>query len=293
MKPDILIDTDQLHFSVQSLAGLRPSRNFRNLVSLNKAADFIKAAFHKQGYVPVEQKFSVQGAEYKNIIATYGPDTAPRFIVGAHYDVAGEQPGADDNASGVAGLLAIAGLFREHAPVLEFCIEFVAYTLEEPPFFKTEDMGSFVHARSLMEEKAGVLGMACLEMLGYYSDAPQSQFYPLSLMRFFYPDKGNFIGVVGNFHSSRLVRHFTNQMKLTAVEVKSLKAPSFIVGVDFSDHMNYWKFGYPAIMITDTAFYRNPYYHSVHDEAETLDFGKMAEVIKGVYLALINLKKRY
>jgi len=289
-KPDIPIDKDQLYSSIQRLTGLNPSRNYRNIASLNKAADFIKSEFLKFGYKPVEQKYSVDGVEYKNIIASYGPETAPRFIIGAHYDVAGDQPGADDNASGIAGLLCLASLLKEHAPKINSRIDFVAYTLEEPPFFRTKRMGSFVHAKSLHDERANVLGMVSLEMIGYYSNAPKSQFYPLPLMRLFYPSQGNFIGVVGNFSSSRLITHFRDTVKLTAIDAESLKAPSFVIGVDFSDHMNYWKFGYPAIMLTDTAFYRNPNYHSESDTIDTLNFDKMKEVIKGVYWALVNLE---
>lgn len=289
-KPDIAIDKNQLHASVQKLTGLRPARSYANIDSLNKAADFIKGEFLKYGYRPVEQKYSVRGIEYKNIIASYGPENAPRFIVGAHYDVAGEQPGADDNASGIAGLLGLAKLFKEQPPKLNFSTDFIAYTLEEPPFFKTKDMGSYIHAKSLHDKKANVLGMVSLEMIGFYSDAPKSQFYPLPFMKLFYPSKGNFIGVVGNFSSSALIKHFRNTMKLAAIDVESLKAPSFLIGVDFSDHMNYWKFGYHAIMITDTAFYRNPNYHSKSDTIDTLNFDKIKEVVKGLYWAIINLE---
>ena len=291
-KPAISVDKNQLYSTVEKLTSLRPSRNSENIDSLNKAADFIKCEFLKYGYSPVEQKYSVKGIEYKNIIAYYGPETAPRFIVGAHYDVAGEQPGADDNASGIAGLLALAELFKKNSPKISFRIDFVAYTLEEPPFFRTEDMGSFIHAKSLHDSKANVLGMVSLEMIGYYSDSSKSQEYPLSLMKLFYPTKGNFIGVIGNFSSSALNRHFKNTLKLTAIDVESLRAPACLIGVDLSDHMNYWKFGYPAIMLTDTAFYRNFNYHSVSDTIDTLNFDKIKEVVKGVYWALINLESR-
>jgi hypothetical protein len=289
-KPDISIDNNHLYFSVQQLTGSSRSRNYMNIDSLNTAAHFIKSEFLKYGYKPVEQKYSVSGAEYKNIIASYGPAAAPVFIVGAHYDVAGDQPGADDNASGIAGLLGLAELFKKHSPQINFRIDFVAYTLEEPPFFKTKDMGSFVHAKSLHDDKVDVLGMVSLEMIGFYSDARNSQFYPLPLIRFFYPSTGNFIGVVGNFASFRLNRHFRNAMKLAAIDVEGLTAPSFLVGVDFSDHMNYWRFGYPAIMITDTAFFRNPNYHAESDTIVTLNFDKMREVVKGLYFALINME---
>ncbi len=291
-KTEISVDKKQLYFSVEKLTSLSPPRNYENIDSLNKAADFIKGEFLRYGYSPVEQRYIIRGFEYRNIIASYGPETAPRFIVGAHYDVAGEQPGADDNASGIAGLLAVAELFKKHSPKMNLRIDFVAYTLEEPPFFRTKEMGSFIHAKSLHDNKVNVLGMLSLEMIGYYSDSPKSQFYPLPFMKLFYPTKADFIGVVGNFASSKLIKHFKNTMKLTAIDVESLKAPACLIGIDFSDHMNYWKFGYPAIMLTDTAFYRNFNYHSVSDTIYTLNFDKMKEVVKGVYWALINLEDR-
>ena len=291
-RPDIQVDKNKLYSSVEKLTSISPARNYENIDSLNKAADFIKSEFLRYGYSPVEQKYSVKGIQYKNIIGTYGPETAPRFIVGAHYDVAGEQPGADDNASGIAGLLALAELFKKHSPKINFRIDFVAYTLEEPPFFRTKEMGSFVHAKSLHDNKVKVLGMLSLEMIGHYLDSPGSQFYPLPFMKLFYPTKADFIGVVGNFRSSNLIKHFKDKMKLTAIDVESLKAPACLIGVDFSDHRNYWKFGYPAIMVTDTAFYRNQNYHSASDTINTLDFNRMKEVVKGVYWALISLEAR-
>ena len=210
--------------------------------------------------------------------------------MGAHYDVCEEQPGADDNASGIAGLLAVAGLFQKYAPRLDYRIDFAAYTLEEPPVFRSESMGSYIHARSLHDAGVEIMGMACLEMIGYYTDAPKSQEYPLSLMKLFYPTRGDFIGVVGNFGSRRLTRHFKGALALTTLPVESLTAPAFLPGVDFSDHLNFWKYGHPAVMITDTAFYRDPNYHAASDVIETLDFAKMQEVVKGLYWALINFQ---
>jgi hypothetical protein len=288
-KPDITVNKKQLYFTVQKLSGLSPARNYENTGSLNEAADFIGSEFQRSGYSPLEQKFRINGTEYRNILASYGPETAPRFIVGAHYDVAGEKPGADDNASGVAGLLALAELFKKYSPKTGFRLDFVAYTLEEPPFFMTKEMGSYVHAKSLHDAGVTVKGMISLEMIGFYSDNLNSQIYPLPFMKFFYPSEGNFIGVVGNFASSGLVRHLRDRMRAADIGVESLKAPSCLIGIDFSDHRNYWKFGYPAVMITDTAFYRNPHYHSASDTIDTLNFDKMREVVKGLYWALINL----
>jgi hypothetical protein len=287
--PAVVVDKAALFAVVEALTRIYPPRNYRHTASLDKMADYIEARFSDYGYRPTAQKFAVGRRAYKNILASYGPADAPRFILGAHYDVCEEQPGADDNASGIAGLLAVAGLFQKHTPPLDYRIDFAAYTLEEPPAFRSESMGSYVHARSLHDAGVNILGMACLEMIGYYTDAPKSQEYPLSLMKLFYPTRGNFIGVVGNFSSHKLVGHFKGALELAAIDVESLRAPAFLPGVDFSDHLNFWKFKYPAVMITDTAFYRNPNYHEASDVINTLDFAKMQEVVKGLYWALINL----
>jgi len=292
LNPDVSISTAHLHAAVKSMTDIEPARNHANIDSLNKAATFIKDKFIEYGYDTVEQVYSINDREYKNIIASFGPETAPRFIVGAHYDVYGDQPGADDNASGIAGMLELARLCRVYRPDLNYRVDFVAYTLEEPPFFRTEAMGSYMHAKWLHDNKIEILGMVSLEMIGYFTDAPGSQEYPLFFMKMFYPSTGSFIAVVGNYKSSQLIRYFKDILKLTSIDVESLKAPSYLTGADFSDHMNYWKFDYDAIMITDTSFYRNHNYHEVTDTIDTLDFEKMAEVVKGVYWALISMNNR-
>ena len=164
----------------------------------------------------------------------------------------------------------------------------VAYTLEEPPFFKSNLMGSYIHAKSLKDNKREVIGMIGLEMIGYFTDEDNSQNYPLSPMKFFYPTTGDFIALVGRFSDGRLLKHLKKNMKKTAVKVSVLKAPSFVPGVDFSDHLNYWRMGFNAVMVTDTAFYRNPNYHQTSDTIETLDFDKMSDVVKGLYLSIVN-----
>ena len=132
--------------------------------------------------------------------------------------------------------------------------------------------------------------MICLEMIGFFTDQKKSQTYPLSLMRLFYPSTGDFIGVVSNYNSSSLAKQLSRHLKATSISVATLKAPSFLKGVDFSDHRNYWKLGYDAVMITDTAFYRNPNYHEHSDTMDTLDFDKMKEVVKGICWSLLNMK---
>lgn len=284
------ISIENMKRTVHYLSTMTPPRNYYNTESLRKSANYISQEFINYGLTPVRQRFEVSGDIYENVIASVGPKEAIRIIVGAHYDVCGDQPGADDNASAIAGLLEIARFAKIHESELQYRVDFVAYTLEEPPFFSTTNMGSYVHARFLHENNINVRGMICLEMIGFFTEQKKSQRYPLSLMRLFYPGTGDFIGVVSNYGSSSLSKQLSRHLKATSIKVETLKAPSFITGVDFSDHRNYWKFGYDAVMITDTAFYRNPNYHERSDTIDTLDFSRMKEVVKGICWSLLNMK---
>jgi hypothetical protein len=169
-------------------------------------------------------------------------------------------------------------------------VELVAYTLEEPPNFRTSEMGSAVHAAALKRAGLQLRAMFSLEMIGYFSDVKGSQGFPFSPLAFFYPSEGNFIAVVGNTGGGLLVRRVKKAMLgASALPVYSINAPSFIPGIDFSDHLNYWNEGFPAVMITDTAFYRNHAYHTSGDTAERLDYGRMAMVVQGVFGAVLDL----
>ena len=222
-----------------------------------------------------------------NIIASFGPEKGSRVIVGAHYDVCGDQPGADDNASGIAGLLEIARLLAQDSAKLDRRIDLVAYTLEEPPYYRTEQMGSYIHAKSLKDCGVKIDLMVCLEMIGYYSSAEGSQSYPIDLMKVAYPTTGDFIAIVSNFSSYFSAGDFVELMEQKcSIKTERLTAPASIQGIDFSDHLNYWNLGYKAIMITDTAFLRNVHYHQVSDTPESLDYGSMAKVVNGVYYAV-------
>jgi Zn-dependent M28 family amino/carboxypeptidase len=233
----------------------------------------------------------VDGKSYRNVIAQLGPDTAERIVVGAHYDTAGPLPGADDNASGVAGLIELAHLLGKQQ--LPMRVELVAFTLEEPPYFRTTGMGSSVHAESLRKQNIRVRAMLCLEMIGYFSDVANSQHFPAAILQALYPSKGNFISVVGRFGEGLLVRRVKSAMrKASPLPVHSINAPSFVPGVDFSDQLNYWAAGYDAVMITDTAFYRNPNYHTAYDTAEKLDYKRMGRVVEGVYAAVLELARQ-
>jgi Zn-dependent M28 family amino/carboxypeptidase len=263
-------------------------RSYRDVRQLDAAADYIEDKFRSAGCPAERHSFGFLSGTYHNVVAEVkgtGEGKEGLLIIGAHYDTDVETPGADDNASGVATLLELARLAVKSPPART--IRFAAFTLEEPPAFMTRSMGSYVYAKSVREESVKVLGMISLEMVGFYSDQEGSQYYPASFFKLFYPTKGNFIAFVGNLSS----RAFTLKMKrlfkaVSPVPVESLNAVSIIPGVNFSDHRNFWKFGYPAFMITDTAFYRNPNYHSSGDTARTLDYDRMTAIVKGLFKVL-------
>jgi len=263
-------------------------RSWKDLDKLAASADYIEEKLKDSGCDTARQPFIFRGNTYQNIITEIqgsDPGQDSMLIVGAHYDSCEGTPGADDNASGIAGLLELARLTKEKP--LKRTVRYVAYCLEEPPAYGTKHMCSYVHAESLHKEGARVFGMISLEMLGYYCDEEGSQYYPSSLFRPFYPGTGNFITFVGNFSS----RGFSNSVKsaftsVSSFPVEALNGFSIIPGVDFSDHRNYWKFGFPAFMITDTAFYRNPNYHEISDLPNTLDYDRLALLTKALYETL-------
>ncbi|MBN1366206.1 MAG: M28 family peptidase [Syntrophaceae bacterium] len=288
--PDPDIKIEDLKETVRYLSKLNPPRNYYHQNSMKMSARYISKKFEEYGLEPKDQPFMVGNNVYTNVLANAGPVKCSRLIVGAHYDVCGEQPGADDNASAVAGLLEIARFAKRHETELPYRVDFVAYALEEPPFFATKYMGSYVHAKLLKKSRVSVKGMICLEMIGFFTEKKNSQSYPLPFMRFFYPSTGHFIGIVSNYSSSSLATQIAKHMSVASVDVRTLRAPSLVLGIDFSDHRNYWKFGYDAVMLTDTAFYRNPHYHQRTDTIGTLDFDKMREVVKGVCWSILNMK---
>ncbi len=284
-------NTSRLYEDVRFLTELRPFRNYQNLASLAQVVDYIKNEFEQAGLEVQYQKWTVAGNEYTNVIGVYNGPKSKRLVVGAHYDVCGNQPGADDNASAVAGLLESARLVGENKPELDYAIEFVAYCLEEPPFFGTTEMGSYVHAKSLFDNNVDVIGMICYEMIGYFSDEPNSQSYPSKELAALYPSIANFIIVVGIEEFDTFNQQVRNLMAEKAgidVQVISFETGGDLAGM--SDQRNYWKFGYNALMINDTSFVRNPHYHTSSDTIDTLDFPKMTEVITGAYNAITHMQ---
>ena len=280
----------RLYADVAKLTSVTPPRNYINLQSLNLIAQYIHGEFSKLDCKVSFQNFKVDGREYKNVIASFAEQKGERVIVGAHYDVCGDQPGADDNASAVAGLLETARMVNEKKPNLKQQIDFVAYTLEEPPYFASSNMGSAIHAKYLHDNKIGVKAMICYEMIGYFSDKPNSQQFPSPELAKIYPHTGNFIIVVGKTGQEKFTQAVKKLMQSQAsIDVQTINLPQEYGLAGLSDHRNYWKYGYDAVMINDTSFLRNPHYHQTSDTIDTLDFDKMAEVVKGVYHVVVNL----
>ncbi len=285
----IKADQERIYNDVKFLTELRPYRNYLNIGSLEKVCDYLINEFSKTGLEVEEQKWIAEGNVYKNIIASYNCSKPRKLIIGAHYDVDGNQPGADDNASAVAGLLETARMVSANEPDIDYGIEFVAYSLEESPFFRTREMGSYIHAKSLFENKTEVIGMICYEMIGYFSDKPRSQHFPYPELAEIYPDKGNFIMIVGiDDHEAFNNRFHELMAEKSSIDVQAINLPADNEYVDRSDHRNYWKFGYKALMINDTSFMRNPNYHKLSDTIDTLNFGKMTEVINSSYNAIVK-----
>lgn len=266
-------------------------RNYADTMALNKTADYIHEQFNQYTNQNHVQEFYVGNIPYYNICASFGPTDAPRIIIGAHYDVCNNQAGADDNASGIAGLLELARMFATTDKTnWNIRIDLVAYSLEEPPYFATDNMGSYIHASSLYNTKAPVMGMVCIEMIGYFSDEPNSQDYPIGFLKALYGNKGNYITVTRKFGGGKFCRKFTKQFKKTdGVNTKVFTGPKWVTGLDFSDHRNYWLFGWSALMITDTAFYRNKNYHTKEDTPEKLDYLRMSSVVTKVYHAIMSM----
>ena len=278
-------DPEKLQSYVEMLSQTLPSR-LPNEISLEPTVNWIESQLQAYG-TPQRQTYTANGESFHNIILQFGPDSKKIVVVGAHYDSADGLSGADDNASGVAGLIELARLLS-HAK-LSSRVELVAYTLEEPPHFRSSKMGSYIHAKSLKESGKDVILMMSLEMIGYFSDAPNSQHYPVPFLDLIYPSKGNYIAIVANLSNQSTVRKVkTSFSQASTLPVYSINAPVFIPGIDYSDHRNYWRMGYPAVMITDTAFARNTAYHTPQDTADRLNYQKMAQVVEASYHTVLQ-----
>lgn len=267
-------------------------RSVNNPENQEKVVSYIKERFTQSGAQVSLMEVPVDDRTFHNVVARFPGQRKDVLVIGAHYDSYDDTPGADDNASAVAGLLELAKMLRTHKPY--FTIELVAYCNEEPPYFRSEHMGSAHHARFLKDSNKKVLGMICLEMIGYFSEEPNSQDYPLEAFKKVYPTTGNFLAVVGNVNSTQLTKSVKNSMsQATWLPIVHLISPNVEgLTIDFSDHRSYWAAGIPAVMITDTAFYRNKNYHKKSDTPDTLDYVKMDQAVQALYKAVTDIDKK-
>jgi Zn-dependent M28 family amino/carboxypeptidase len=271
-----------LETHVRALAqdiGVRSDETYANV---QRAAAYIQQALMHLGYDVRSQEFTARGRTYRNLEATLSGTTRRQEVVvlGAHYDSAEEAPGADDNASGVAGVLELARLFAQ-APQAR-TVRFVFFPNEEPPWFATGNMGSRHYASDARARNDQIVAMVSVESIGYFDTEKGSQRYPFPL-NFAYPDVGDFIGLVSNLKSRGLLHRAIGAFRARAtLPTQGAAAPSWVPGIWWSDHWSFWLEDYPAIMISDTAPYRYPFYHTPEDTPDKLDYDRMARVVDGL-----------
>ncbi len=280
----------RLYEHVKHLSVRIGSRSIHEYEKLEATKHYIVSYLKDIGYTPGLQEYNYNGKAYSNIIVSIKEvkDSGETVVVGAHYDTVYGTPGADDNASAVAVLLELCRALKDFSPGR--ALKLIFFTLEEPPLFRSKFMGSYVYASEAKARGENISAMVCLEMVGYYNDNKGGQTFPLPFMSAMYPSTPNFIAVVGNLSSRNLVQRVKHSInKSSEIPVETLSTVSFVPGVDFSDHRSFWKMGYPAVMITDTAFYRNPNYHSVKDTIDTLNFDKMSSLLAGLVQVVKDL----
>ena len=257
-------------------------RNFIEKKGLDAARKYIAGQFESSGYQVKFHEYQLNGDAVANIEVELTGTSRPKeiIIVGAHYDAVPGAPGANDNGSGVAAILELADRFKDKS--FQHTIRFLAFVNEEPPNAMTGNMGSYVYAKKVAKNKENIIAMFSLETIGYFSDETGSQHYP-PIFNLFYPKKGNFIAFVSNLSSNGLVTKSIRSFRMHATfPSEGIAAPAFIPGISWSDHWSFWKHGYPAIMITDTAPYRYPAYHTSEDTPDKVDYEKMVYVVKGI-----------
>jgi len=273
----------QLYEHVKHISVHIGSRSVHDYDAIEAAKSYIESTLENFDYAPTRQDYEYDGRVYSNIILSIKGSEFPgeTIVVGAHYDTVYGTPGADDNASAVALLLELCRALRDFSP--KRTLKLIFFTLEEPPLFRSKFMGSYVYAREAKRKGEDIRAMVCLEMVGYYGDKKGGQSFPLPFISFFYSTTPDFIAIVGNLKSKYLVKSVKSSLnKSSEIPVETLTTIGLVPGVDFSDHRSFWKMGYPAVMITDTAFYRNPNYHSASDTIDTLNFDKMSQLLDGL-----------
>ncbi len=276
-----------LQRDVEMLAGAIGGRSAGKPEGLRRALDYLETRLREEGYTTERQSYEAEGQTFVNLEAAITGASAEAVVVGAHYDTAGGLPGANDNASGCAAVLALA---REFAGAkLERQVRWVLFANEEPPWFQTPKMGSYVYAERCRTRGDKISGMVSLETIGYYSDREGSQTYPLGFHPG-YPDRGDFLGFVSDIGSAGLLRRVVKNFRHgTSLPSQGAAVPAGVAGVGWSDHWAFWQFGYRAVMVTDTAPFRYPYYHSAEDTPDKLDYQRMARAVTGLAAAIREL----
>ena len=289
---DLQATEENLRNHLQILTKTIGERSVAMLWNLGKSAEYIESVHRQIGLEPRREKYSYRGTEVANIVADLDFTGGKKkvFLLGAHYDSVRGTVGADDNASSVAVQLEVARALSAlgHDPSGHLTVRFVSFALEEPPAYGTRKMGSRVYARKAKLDGERLDGMICLEMVGYTCSEPGCQAYPFPLMFRNYPKEGNYIGIVGNYRSRTFTRAiheaFKKNQALPALTLTIPWSGYLLPSVRLSDHAPFWDKGYKAVMITDTAFYRNPHYHRRSDTMETLDFGFMAQLVRSLVI---------
>ncbi len=284
---------ERLEGNVRQLAEVIGERNvYRPEALLHAARRYIGQAWEAQGYEVTSQDYEVEGITCSNLeITRIGSRHPDQFIlVGAHYDSVVGSPGANDNGSGVAALLELSLQLRDLAP--DRSIRMVAFTNEEPPFFQTNRQGSRVYAKAARVRGDDIRLMIALETMACFRSEPGSQRYP-PLFRHFYPDRGDFIALVANLRSRRIMHRLAAAYRqVSDFPLEHLATISLVPGVSWSDHLSFWRHGYRALMVTDTAFYRYAHYHSATDTPDKLDYQSLARVTEGLSGAICLLAER-
>jgi peptidase M28-like protein len=299
LSPDEVALREELRANVQKLAGEIGERNLWHYPQLNAAADFIEDSFSRAGLRTRRDTYDVRGQQCHNIEAEIPGNRPEIIVIGAHYDSVFGSPGANDNGTGAAATLALAKRFAsreaEQSPPRRTpnkTLRFVAFVNEEPPYFLSGEMGSLVYARRCKEHGDKISAMISLETIGYFSDAPHSQTYPSPGLGVFYPKVGNFIGFVSNVRSRALLRRVVTLFRKNAkIPSEGASLPAFIPGVSWSDQWSFWQQGYQAIMVTDTAPFRYPYYHSSNDTPDKLDYDRFTLVVSGMEKVIQDLAR--
>lgn len=283
---------ERLQSHVQALSEEIGERHYWRPEALQAAGDYIVRSFEMAGHRPRRQAVPTGSRTFHNIevILPGGHLADEVLVVGAHYDTTRDSPGADDNASGVAVLIELAALLQDIG--LDRSLHLVAFVNEEMPFFGSNSMGSLLYARRATAEGQNIVGMISLEMLGYFSNEPDSQAYPFPL-KHFYPDRGDFLAFVGNLESRRLLHRAIGAFRQHAeVPSEGLVAPPLLGDIRRSDHWAFWESGYSAMMLTDTANFRNPYYHGPDDTHDRLDYATMARLTESLAVSLEAMATR-